>query len=128
MSENLTNEDLLRKKMEMEEKVVESISETIDKVFPDCSEDESEFHKETAYRIFQLDLENEELRHQLYYASSVTDSVVNLLIEKGILTSEELEVKMTEVHEKAKEDFQKSQEFIANEMQRQSEETSVAEI
>ena len=35
---------------------------------------------------------------------------------------------MTEVHEKAKEDFQKSQEFIANEMQRQSEETSVAEI
>ena len=128
MSENLTNEEILRKKMEMESKITHTIDETITEVFKDRPQEEIEFHKETAYRVYQLDMENEELRHQLYYASSVTDALSSLLMEKCIITKEELAEKLEVIHEKAMEDFQKSQEFVQNEMQKQSTETSVAEI
>lgn len=100
MSENLTNEEILRKKMEMESKITQTIDETITEVFKDRPQEEIEFHKETAYRVYQLDMENEELRHQLYYASSVTDALSSLLMEKCIITKEELAEKLEVIHEK----------------------------
>ena len=130
MSQNLNNnEEILRTKLEMEEKIVESIDSTITDIFKNRPQDEIDFHKETAYRVYQLDAENEELRHQLYYSSSVTDALSNLLIELGIITKEKLASTLEEIHKKAMEDFQKSQEFIQNEMQKQqSTDSSVAEI
>ena len=127
MSDNqrMSNEDIIRKNMEIEDQISESISQNVEKVFSESSDDQLEFHKETAYRVYSADKEIEDLRHQVYYATSVIDALVKILISQNVASQEVIEQFVNESHEKLVKTLEEHQEFIMKEsLQREQEESS----